>query len=74
MKKASDPGIDPIAKETLKRLGAPPCRIRVEKDTEVPEYVIVFWRNKGIEVEPTGVIKVRFRDSRRVYIYPYRIR
>lgn len=64
---------DPQVQLTLKRLGAPPCRVKVEKDEEVPAHIVAFWRNKGIEVEPVGVIKARFRGSEREYIYPYKV-
>ena len=72
--KASEPEIDPQAQLTLKKLGAPPCHINVAKDEQVPDYIIEYWKNKGVEVEPMGVIKARFRRSSKVYIYPYRIK
>ncbi len=74
MKGTSRPKIDSQALLTLKRLGTPPCRFKVEKDERVPEVIIEHWREKGIEVELVGVIKVKFKGSEKVYVYPYRIR
>ena len=65
---------DVVAVETLKRLGVPPCRIQVAENEPVPTHIIKHWKDKGIEVETTGVINVRFRQSSKVYIYPYRIK
>lgn len=64
--------VDPQAVKTLNLLHAPPCQMKVEKDTPVPDSVIALWSGRGFEVEPVGIIKVRIRLSKE-YIYPYKV-
>lgn len=72
MHKKTSVDADPQAVETLKLLHAPPCQMKVEKDTPVPDWVVALWSRRGFEVEPVGVIRVRFHSFKN-YIYPYKV-
>jgi len=70
----NSPDKDPQAVETLSKLKVSPCRFKVEADEPVPDYVVEHWKGKGIEVEPIGIIRVKFNPSGKEYVYPYGVK